>query len=81
MIVKFDGNEMKDSSDLPRIVGQTQVGKDVDVRIVRKGQETRQAVKLGRLEDGEKLAKASTAIGGSRAADREEGARASNSPA
>ncbi len=51
---------MKDSRDLPRIVGNTAVGKDVEVLIMRKGKEVTRTVKLGRLEDGEKLAKAST---------------------
>ena len=42
--------------DLPRIVADTPVGKDVDVTIVRKGKEENRIVKLGRLEDGEKQA-------------------------
>jgi len=40
--------------DLPRIVADTAVGKDVEVTIVRKGKEEKKTVKLGRLEDGEK---------------------------
>jgi serine protease Do len=60
VIVKFDGQEVGESKDLPRIVGQTQVGKDVEVVLMRKGKELIKTVKLGRLEDGEKLAKAST---------------------
>jgi serine protease Do len=59
VIVKFDGVEVKESKDLPRIVGQTPVGKAVDVVVVRKGKEVTKSVTLGRLEDGEKLAKAS----------------------
>ncbi|WP_293867273.1 DegQ family serine endoprotease [uncultured Alsobacter sp.] len=58
VIVKFDGVEVKESKDLPRIVGQTPVGKAVDVLVVRKGKELTKSVTLGRLEDGEKLAKA-----------------------
>ena len=54
MIVKFDGKDVKDSRDLPRIVASTPVGKAVDVVIVRKGQELTKQVTLGRLEDGEK---------------------------
>ena len=42
--------------DLPRVVADTPVGKDVDVVIVRKGKEENRTVKLGRLEDGEKQA-------------------------
>jgi serine protease Do len=54
VIVRFDGREVKDSRDLPRIVASTPVGKAVEVIIVRKGQEQRKQVTLGRLEDGEK---------------------------
>lgn len=60
VILKFDGQDVGESKDLPRIVGQTPVGKDVEVVIMRKGKEMTKTVKLGRLEDGEKLAKAST---------------------
>ena len=45
--------------DLPRIVADTPVGKDVEVVIVRKGKEEKKTVKLGRLEDGEKPVQAS----------------------
>lgn len=63
VILKFDGKDVKDSKDLPRIVGQTAVGKDVDVLILRKGKEVTKQVKLGRLEEGEKIAKASATQG------------------
>jgi serine protease Do len=53
VIVRFDGREVKDSRDLPRIVASTPVGKSVDVTIVRKGQELQRSVTLGRLEEGE----------------------------
>src|SRR5215471_9664332 len=56
VIVRFDGKDIKEMKDLPRIVADTPVGKDVDVLIVRKGKEESRTVKLGRLEDGEKLA-------------------------
>jgi serine protease Do len=56
VIVKFDGREIKESRDLPRMVAQTPVGKTVDVVVVRNGQEVTKPVTLGRLEDGEKTA-------------------------
>jgi len=56
VIIKFDGKDIKEMKDLPRIVADTPVGKDVDVTIVRKGKEESRVVKLGRLEDGEKQA-------------------------
>ncbi len=58
VIVKFDGKEIKEMRDLPRIVADTPVGRDVEVIIVRKGKEEKKTVKLGRLED-EKPVKAS----------------------
>jgi serine protease Do len=53
VIVKFDGKDIKESRDLPKIVAQAPVGKDVEVVVVRKGKELTKSVKLGRLEDGE----------------------------
>jgi len=54
VIIKFDGKDIKDIRDLPRVVADTPVGKDVAVLINRKGKEETKTVKLGRLEDGEK---------------------------
>ncbi|WP_336486548.1 Do family serine endopeptidase [Methylobacterium nigriterrae] len=54
VIVRFNGNLVKASGDLPRIVAATPVGKTVDVVVVRKGEETTKPVTLGRLEDSEK---------------------------
>jgi len=54
VIIKFDGKDIKEMKDLPRIVADTPVGKDVPVVVVRKGKEETKTVKLGRLEDAEK---------------------------
>jgi len=56
VIVKFDGKDVKEMRDLPRIVAESPVGKAVDVVLVRKGVEQTIKVTLGRLEDGEKQA-------------------------
>jgi serine protease Do len=56
VVVKFDGKEVKSARDLPRMVAATPVGKEVEVVVLRKGQEMPKAVKLGRLEDGEEQA-------------------------
>jgi serine protease Do len=56
VIIKFDGKDIHEMRDLPRVVADTPVGKDVDVIIVRKGKEEKRIVSLGRLEDGEKQA-------------------------
>jgi serine protease Do len=54
VITRFDGKEVKDSRDLPRIVASTPVGKAVDVTVVRKGKEQVKSVTLGRLEDNDR---------------------------
>ncbi|MGO4836575.1 trypsin-like peptidase domain-containing protein, partial [Rhizobiaceae sp. 2RAB30] len=56
VIIKFDGKDVHEMRDLPRVVADSPVGKAVDVVIVRKGVEQTIKVTLGRLEDGEKLA-------------------------
>ncbi|TIR29923.1 MAG: Do family serine endopeptidase, partial [Mesorhizobium sp.] len=58
VIIKFDGRDVNEMRDLPRVVAESTVGKAVDVVIVRKGVEQTVKVTLGRLEDGEKLASA-----------------------
>jgi serine protease Do len=54
VIVQFDGRAINDSKELPRVVAETEVGKEVDVKVMRNGKETDVKVTLGRLEDGEK---------------------------
>jgi serine protease Do len=56
VIVKFDGKDIKEMRDLPRVVADTPVGKQTPVVVIRKGREETKTVTLGRLEDGEKLA-------------------------
>jgi serine protease Do len=56
VIVKFDGKDVKEMRDLPKIVADTPVGKDVEVVVIRKGKEEKKSVKLGRLEDEKKVA-------------------------
>jgi len=60
VIVKFDGQDIKEMRDLPRVVADTPVGKDVPVLVIRKGKEETKTVTLGRLEDGEKQAALTT---------------------
>jgi serine protease Do len=59
VIVKFDGKDVKEMKELPRIVADTPVGKDVEVIIIRKGKEEKKSVKLARLADSEKPVQAS----------------------
>jgi serine protease Do len=58
VVVKFDGHDVKEMHDLPRIVADTPVGKSVDVVVIRKGKEETHKVTIGRLEDSEKVAAA-----------------------
>jgi serine protease Do len=55
VILNFDGKNIAQMRDLPRIVAETPVGKSVDVVVLRKGKEENISVTLGRLEDGEKI--------------------------
>ena len=64
VIIKFDGKDIKEMRDLPRVVADTPVGKQTPVVVIRKGKEETKTVTLGRLEDGEKLAAADTKDGG-----------------
>src|SRR3954470_24281726 len=59
VITKFDGKDVKESRDLPKIVAATPVGKDVPVTVIRKGKEVVKSVTLGRLEDNDRQQQAS----------------------
>ncbi|HJY18934.1 MAG TPA: Do family serine endopeptidase, partial [Xanthobacteraceae bacterium] len=60
VIVSFDGHDVKEMHDLPRIVADTPVGKTVDVVIIRKGKEETHKVTVGRLADNTQVAEATT---------------------
>ena len=61
VVVKFDGKDVKEMRDLPRIVADTPVDKEVDVVVIRKGKEQTLKVKIGRLkEDNKKVAEVET---------------------
>jgi serine protease Do len=59
VVVAFDGHDIKEMHDLPRVVADTPVGKVVDVVIIRKGKQETHKVTVGRLQDTEKVADAS----------------------
>jgi serine protease Do len=56
VIIRFDGKDVEEMRDLPRVVAESPVGKAVDVVLLRDGKEMTVKVTLGRLEDGEKRA-------------------------
>jgi serine protease Do len=67
VIIKFDGIDIKESRDLPKIVAAEPVGKEVEIVVVRQGKQITKMIKLGRLEENEKK----TAL----ASKREEGGK------
>lgn len=52
VIVRFDGRDVANSRELPRIVAATPVGKEVAVQVIRRGEEVTLPVMVGRLEEG-----------------------------
>lgn len=59
IVLSFDGKDIDTMRDLPRVVADTPVGKEVDVVLFRKGEKQTVQVEVGRLEEGEKAIKAS----------------------
>ena len=51
VIVEFDGKEVADSKDLPRIVASTPVGKTVNLKLSRNGKVFDRQVKVGEMEE------------------------------
>lgn len=51
VVLTFDGKSITEMRDLPRVVAESPVGKDVDVVILRDGKEQTVKVTLGQLED------------------------------
>jgi serine protease Do len=49
VIVKFDGKDVTSMRGLPRLVSQTQIGKEVEIEVSRKGQRKTFRVTIGRL--------------------------------
>ena len=53
IILEFDGTDIKEMTELPKIVAQTEVGKTVEVKIWRNKKELTKKITLGRLETSE----------------------------
>jgi serine protease Do len=63
VIVKFDGKDVTTMRGLPRLVSQTQIGKEVEVEVSRKGQRKTFRVTIGRLaEDARPAPKAGVRV-------------------
>jgi len=53
IIVEYDGKQVDELNDLPRLVAATPVDETVKVKVFRDGKERTIKVKIGRLDDGE----------------------------
>jgi serine protease Do len=58
VILEFDGKEVADSKDLPRMVASTPVGKTVTIKLSRNGKILERQVKVGEMEEKGEVAKA-----------------------
>ncbi|HUL21749.1 MAG TPA: DegQ family serine endoprotease [Thermodesulfobacteriota bacterium] len=58
IIVGFDGKDIANSKDLPRMVASTPVGKDVTIKLSRDGKVLDRQVKVGEMEEKAGVAKA-----------------------
>ncbi len=54
VIVGFDGKSVREMKELPRLVAVNQPGRNVEIVILRKGNEIRKMVSLGRLDEAHK---------------------------
>jgi serine protease Do len=51
VITKFDGKEIHEMNELPRVVAATPVGKDVEVEVLREGKPLKLKLKVGELKE------------------------------
>jgi len=58
IILQFEGRDVSDSKDLPRMVASTPVGKSVTVKLLRNGKPMEREVKVGEMEERQEMAKA-----------------------
>ncbi len=58
VIVEFDGKEVTDSKDLPRLVASTPVGKSVSIKLWRNGKVLDRQVKVGEMQEKVEITKA-----------------------
>ena len=67
VILRFDGRKVVSSRNLPRLVAQTAIGRNVDIEVLRSGKREVLKVVLGRLKDKERKPNnsRSSAAGGS----------------
>ena len=59
VIVSFDGKEIREMKELPRVVGSTPVGKTVKMEVIRQGKKRAFKVKIGELKEGDETGEVS----------------------
>ncbi len=60
VVIRYEGKPVDTARDLPRLVAETPVGKEVEIVVVRQGEEKTLKVKLGRLVEDDKSTEAAT---------------------
>lgn len=60
VVIRYEGKPVDTARDLPRLVAETPVGKEVEIVVVRQGEEKAVKVKLGRLVEDDKSTDAAT---------------------
>lgn len=60
VVIRYEGKPVNTARDLPRLVAETPVGKEVEIVVVRQGDEKTVKVKLGRLVEDDKSTEAAT---------------------
>ncbi|MBW2270262.1 MAG: DegQ family serine endoprotease [Deltaproteobacteria bacterium] len=63
VIVEFNGQNIDEMSDLPRVVASTGVGKKVDLVVLRDGKRKKLRAEIGKMDDPEQTQLASTPEG------------------
>lgn len=53
VIVTFDGKDVAEMRDLPKLVAETAIGRNVDIVVLRDGRETELSVEIARLDETE----------------------------
>ncbi len=60
VVIRYDGKPVDKARDLPRLVAESPVGEEVEIVVVRQGEEKTLKVKLGRLVEDDKSTEPAT---------------------
>lgn len=62
VVIRFNGQEVREMRNLPRIVAGTEIGKTVDVVVIRKGKEQTLKIQVAKLADPDKKSSKQTKV-------------------